>query len=130
MVWLVREGDPIATEGTLSIEGPNLTFAPAGNEAGKVAIPIASMRRVRRRRGTPILALSYPEPNGMAKLFLYFAKPPPLPEDPTPSPVPLFRRPRGLERSAAALALRATHRLLKREIDTWVRALRDAGAGR
>jgi hypothetical protein len=64
---------------------------------------------------------------GKERLFVYFAKPPPLPGARPSSPLPLFRWPRGLERSAAALALRSTSRLLRREIDAWVRALREAG---
>ena len=129
-VWLVREGDPDATEGTLSLEGGSLTFVPEGRDQETMAIPVKGIRKVRRRRGTPVLTLSYPRPEGMGTLFVYFAKPPPLPGEgrEAGSMVPGVLAPRGLERSAAALTMRQANRLLKDEIDGWVRALRAAGA--
>jgi hypothetical protein len=93
-----------------------------------MAIPIGGINRVRRRRGSPLLTLSYPAPEGERKLFVYFAKPPPLPHARTASPEPQLLRPRGLERAAAALTLRQTSRLVKKEIDVWVRALRALSA--
>lgn len=64
------------------------------------------------------------------RLFLYFAKPPPLPGEgrEAGTMVPGVLAPRGLERSAAALTMRQANSLLKDEIDGWVRALRGAGA--
>jgi hypothetical protein len=127
-VWLVREGDPNATEGTLSIEGHSLTFAPADEDSEKIAIPIAGIRKARRRRGTPVLGLSYTGPDGMRRLFIYFAKPPPLPGTQPRPPSSIFRSAKAIERSAAARALQASSRVVKREIEAWVRALRAAGA--
>jgi hypothetical protein len=94
-----------------------------------VAIPIADITGVRRHLGAPLLKVSFRGEEGKVRAYFYFAKPPPLPGERPPSPLPLFRWPRGLERSAAALALRATNRLVRREIEGWVRALREAGAG-
>jgi hypothetical protein len=129
-VWLVREGDPDAIEGTLALEGGSLTFVPEGRDQETVAIPVRGIRKARRRRGTPVLTLSYPRPDGMGSLFVYFAKPPPLPGErrDAAAGVPGVLAPRGLERSAAALTMRQTNKLLKEEIEGWVRALRAAGA--
>jgi hypothetical protein len=128
-VWLVREGDPNAIEGILSIDASSLTFVPQAGGTGKMVIPIAEIRGVRRRRGTPILTLVAPGEEGLRKLFAYFVKPPPLPGERTSAPKRMIRGPRTLERSAAAMTLRAANGLLKRDIDAWVRALGEAGAG-
>ena len=67
---------------------------------------------------------------GQERLFFYFAEPPPLPGErrDASAVVPGALSPRGLERSAAALTMRQANRLLKEEIEAWVRALRAAGA--
>lgn len=124
---MVREGDPAAVEGTLSIEDAILTFEPATEGAQRVSIPKASIRKVRRGRGGPLLSLSYLGTEGVRKLFFYFAKPPPLPGTGPAVPSPMLRWGRGLERSAAALALGAGKRLFKREIEAWVSVLREPG---
>ena len=127
-VWLVREGDPDATEGTLSLEGGSLTFVPQERSQETMAIPVEVIRKVRRRRGTPVLTLSYSE--GMGSLFVYFAKPPPLPGEgrDANAVVPGALAPRGLDRSAGVLTLRQANKLLRGEIEAWVRALRESGA--
>ena len=104
-------------------------FVPAGRHQESLAITVREIRRVRRRRGTPVLTISHPGPDGMESLFVYFAKPPPLPGTRGASPTPTLFTARGLERSAAALTLRQLNRLLRTEIEGWVRALREAGAG-
>jgi hypothetical protein len=126
---MVREGDPTAVEGTLSIEGATLVFVPSAGDGEQVRLPASSIRRVRRGRGSPLLSLSYRDGEGVGKLFVYFAKPPPLPGSRPSTPPPLLRWPRGLERSAAALAMGASKRLLKRDIDAWVQALRELREG-
>lgn len=123
-VWLVREGDPHATEGALSLAGTDLVFSPLSSEGG-LTLPISQLTGVRRRRGAPLLTLVVVTPEGKERLFLYFAKPPPLPGDRESSPALVGTR--GLARSAAALTFHQVNRLLKAEIDAWVRALREAG---
>ena len=128
VVWMVREGDPTATEGTLSIDDTVLRFAPAGG-AEELTIPFGEITKVRRARGGPLLSLFYLDAEGDRKLYVYFAKPPPLPGERPLSPLPRSRWPRGLERAAGALALRASSRLLKRDMDAWVGELRRRGGG-
>src|SRR5688500_9397086 len=79
-VWLVREGDPSATEGVLALEGADLTFA-SSTESERVRVPVQHLRRVRRRRATPVMTCVSVSPSagGEERLFFYFAKPPPLP---------------------------------------------------
>jgi hypothetical protein len=125
-VWLVREGDPGTTEGTLSLEDQLLRFVPSASASETVSIPLSGLERVRRGRGSPLLSLTYRDPEGARKLFFYFAKPPPLPGSTPSAPTPMDRWGRGLERSAAAMTLRASNRLLKKEVGAWVEALREA----
>jgi hypothetical protein len=127
-VWLVREGDPRTTEGKLSLEGTILTFESSmGSEPFQ--LPAEQLRGIRRRRGTPVLTMRSVSAEGEERLYFYFAKPPPLPGErrDADSVVPGALAPRGLERSAAALTMRQANRLLKEEIEGWVRALRAAG---
>lgn len=74
--------------------------------------------------------LRWASADGEEDLFAYFVQPPPLPgESRRPDAVlPGALAPRGLERSAAALTMRQANKLLKDEIDGWVRALAAAGA--
>lgn len=122
--WLVREGDPRATEGVLSLEETDLGFTPSSG-GSPLTLPIRQLKGVRRHRGTPLLTFRVASPEGSERMFVYFAKPPPLPGEGVSSPALIGTR--GLERSAAALTFRQVNRLLKAEIDAWVRALRDAG---
>jgi hypothetical protein len=119
---MVREGSPNETEGSLSLHDEVLAFEPAGPQA-KLEVPRKTILKAHRSRGTPVLNITFDEGEGPTRLFFYFAKPPPLPGERPVTPMPLFRPPRGMERSAAALSLRATNRLLKREIEAWVEAL-------
>jgi hypothetical protein len=131
-VWLYTpEGDSDAIAGMLSLEGSELVFSRAGTEA--VRIDAAAVHSVRRHRLTPVLEVRYRrggrEPDGLA--FFYFAEPPPLPEpgekaDRPPHEMLLPSR-RHIERSGSLLSMRAASRLLKRDIDGWVGAIRGAG---
>lgn len=91
----------------------------AGEEIA-VDVPAADIRRARRRPGAPILQVNYGEDH---ILFLYFAQPPPLPGT-------VRRRgigARTLQRAAAARQLRAASKRLKKTVDEWSQAVREAG---
>lgn len=123
--WLVRPGDPEAGRGTLSLERHSLTFTPDGDEEA-MPIPTNRIRKARRRRGTPILEVTYTDARARpALVFLYFAEPPPLPHTGGGT---WIRPTRGLQRTASALALRARAKQLRDRIDEWAAAIR-AGAG-
>jgi hypothetical protein len=114
---LVRPGSPDAVPGRLSFNGEVVGF---GGEDVALEIPAAEIRRARRRRGSPILEISYGEDR---TVFLYFAEPPPLPGS---NPRPGLGG-KGIERAASAMHLGAESRLLRRMIDEWSEALREAG---
>lgn len=123
-VWLVREGRPEATPGTLSLSPSTVSFHPEDGPA--LEIPLENVVRARRRVGTPILAIRRRE---RGSLYVYFAPPPPLAgtPDPTPSRLPRSRR-RGRRRSIGALRSAGTAR--KALIREWVEAIERARAGR
>jgi hypothetical protein len=122
-VWLVRPGSPEAVRGTLSLERHAVTFAPEdGDEV--FPIPTNRIRRAHRRRGSPILEVTYTDARAEpATVFVYFAEPPPLPHSGGGG---LLRPTRGLQRTAAAMNLRARARELRARIDAWVREIADA----
>jgi hypothetical protein len=128
-VWLVREGRPEAVRGVLRLERHSLTFTADDEEP--LPIPTNRIRGVRRRRATPILEVTYTDARAeKARLFVYFARPPPLPGV---SPMSGRRKPsswilptKGLQQTASAMSLRAASRALKATIDSWVEAIREA----
>lgn len=121
-VWLVRRGDPDTVAGRLSLERHALTFTAEGEEP--LPIPTNRIRRVRRRRGTPILELDYTDARAeVSTVFIYFIKPPPLRRT---GPGTLVLPSRGVERAAGAVSLRASNRMLKPTVASWARAIREA----
>jgi hypothetical protein len=127
VVWLVRPGSPDAVRGRLSLERHALTFTGDGDEE-PLPIPLNRVRRVRRRRGTPILEVDYTDARAeISTVFLYFSEPPPLPR--TGGKTWIFPT-RGLERTVSAANLRAGAKALRPQLDAWVEAIRDASRGR
>jgi hypothetical protein len=126
VVWLVRPGNPEAARGRLSLERHTLTFV-GDSEDEPLPIPLNRVRRVRRRRGAPILEIEYTDARAeISRVFVYFAQPPPLQRTNTPT---LVLPTRGLERAASAVSLRAAAKALRDRIDAWVDAIREAAGG-
>jgi hypothetical protein len=133
-VWLYRpERGPEASAGMLSLDGTALVFS-RDQEALRIAV--ADVRSVRRHRLTPVLEVRYARGGGDpdALALFYFAEPPPLPEpgeraDRSPHEILLPSR-RHLERSGTLLSMRAASKLLKRDIEAWVEAIREAGGAK
>ena len=122
VVWLVRPGNPEAARGRLSVERHALTFTGEGEEE-PLPIPMNRIRRVRRRRGTPILEVEYTDARAeLSQVFLFFVEPPPLPRRGRTWVLPT----RGMERAASAVGLRAAAKILRADIDAWVEAIRGA----
>ncbi|HEX5948191.1 MAG TPA: hypothetical protein VFZ45_01365 [Actinomycetota bacterium] len=122
VVWLVRPGSPEAARGRLSVERHALTFTGEGEEE-PLPIPMNRIRRVRRRRGTPILEVEYTDARAeLSQVFLFFVEPPPLPRRGRTWVLPT----RGMERAASAVGLRAAAKILRADIDAWVDAIRGA----
>ena len=126
-VWLYQPGGPDAVRGTLSLEAASVVFSATGTD-DRVEIDRRSVRAVRRHRFTPVLEIRYERRGREAVALFYFAEPPTLPRpgekaDRGPGEVLLPSR-RHIERSGTLLSMRAASRLLRRDIDRWVRAIR------
>jgi hypothetical protein len=125
-VWLVRPGSPDAAKGRLSLERHALTFTGEGEEE-PLPIPVNRIRRVRRRRGAPILQIDYTDARAeVSTVFLYFSKPPPLPRQ--GGKTWIFPT-RGLERTVSAATLRSAAKALRPQLDAWAAAIRNAAGG-
>jgi hypothetical protein len=123
VVWLIRPGSPEAARGRLSVERHALTFTGDGEEE-PLPIPLNRVRRVRRRRGAPILEVEYTDARAeLSRVFLFFVEPPPLPRTSGRS---WILPTRGMQRAASAVGLRSAARALRSEIDEWVEAIRAA----
>jgi hypothetical protein len=132
-VWLYEPGGPESIRGVLSFDRGAVVFSPA--EGRSLRIEAASARSARRHRLTPVLEVRWErggqDPDGLA--FFYFTEPPRLPRpgekaDGAPYQL-LLPSKRHIERSGSLLSMRATSKLLKRDIDRWVEAIRGVGRG-
>jgi hypothetical protein len=79
-VWAVRLGeyaDEIKGKLVLDPEKARLSFL---HEEGtkSVHISLASIRRVKRALGSPVLHVDFATGNGMARMAFFFARPPPM----------------------------------------------------
>jgi hypothetical protein len=129
-VWLYEPGGPDSLPGRLMLDGAAVVFSRA--DGGTLRIEAGAVRGVRRHRLTPVLEIRYSrgsDPDGVA--LFYFAEPPALPEPGEKAdrgPYHIFLpSPRNIERSGAALSMRAASKLLRADIDRWVEAIRGAG---
>ena len=134
-VWLVhlRRGEVDEIQGALTLEAEAIMFRH--RNGSHTAIPFDSVRRVRRRRGSPILMVTHEESGRLIHAAFYFAQPPPLSPDPVgtvaPGPLAAFGS-RGSQRSSKRKVVRGNVSYLssaslskKAEIETWVEAIRD-----
>jgi hypothetical protein len=131
-VWLWQPGGADAVRGTLVLEGAAVVFVAAGGD--RVQIERGSVRRVRRHRLTPVLEIRYERRGSEALALFYFTEPPALPQpgekaDRGPIEILLPSR-RRLERGARIVSLRAANKLLRRDVEGWVRAIREGSASR
>lgn len=126
---MVRPGRPEATEGVLTLGAGELAFREQGGY--EVALPLDRILGARRRPGTPVLVVRYRDRDDRpARLFFFFTRPPPLPTGRTVGSrrVPFVPSPKGLERTASMMTLRAAALEARATIRTWVKALRGAVA--
>jgi hypothetical protein len=95
-VWMVHlsSGNSADVEGTLRLDDEALVFEHAAKPA-ELRFPLATIARVRRLMGSPVMVVEWTEEAKLERTAFYFAQPPPL--DP-PTPEDLARsteRPRG-----------------------------------
>ena len=124
-MWLVRAGSLEDTPGRLSLDDGEIRFTPRDTKEADVRVRTDRIARARRLRGTPVLELTLAGAL-QETLFLYFVQPPPLGRSGRPEGRSIANPMRGLERAAAGMGLRASGKLLRRQVDEWVRAIRES----
>jgi hypothetical protein len=118
-------------KGTLELQDDALAFSPADAHPD-LRIPLVTISKVRRLRGSPVLMVVYGTPEGAKRTAFYFAQPPPLGvllgQDPLDRPRGLeaFRSPKRRARRDNVGYLGVTNRQKKDLLMEWVRAVRVA----
>jgi hypothetical protein len=121
--------------GTLSLQPGHLVFEPRAADAGALRIPLSTIRRVRRLRGSPVLMVVHERAGRKTDTAFYFVQPPPLapvlPQGDRPTPLSFARASRRRARRQNVGYLGSSGREKRRHIEEWARALdeaiRDAG---
>jgi len=133
--WAVELGPettPEDVKGTLALQGDSLAFSPADEALPFLRIPLASISKVRRLRGSPVLMVVHGTQAALRRTAFYFAQPPPLGvllgQQTTERPAGLgaFRNPKRRARRDNVGYLGMTNREKKALLTEWVRAVRAA----
>ena len=122
-VWMVHARTTLdGVKGVLSLEQRALVFRPDGGRSAETVIPLDDVRRVGRAPGSPVLEVRVAIPGGPSIIGFYFVQPPSL--SPPTEGIRLFSR--YLARRRAIGRLRAGNAVKRREVEEWVRVVRDA----
>ena len=109
-------------KGKLTIDEQAVVFVPEGGRASETVLPLGSIDRVRRARGTPVLELAVDLPNAPSMIGFYFIQPPPLAQPGAGLKVV----DKFLTKRRAVIKLRVGSTTKRDEVDRWVRAIRNS----
>ena len=124
--WMVHARTTLdGVKGVLSLEQRALVFRPDGGRSAETVIPLDDLRRVGRAPGSPVLEVRVAIPGAPPVIGFYFVQPPSL--SPPAEGFRLFSR--YLARRRAIGKLRAGNAAKRREVEQWVRVVRDAQRG-
>jgi hypothetical protein len=125
IVWMVHARTSIeGVRGTLSLDGPSLVFVPDGGRAAETILPLGSINRVRRARGTPVLEVAVDLPNAPPIIGFYFIEPPPLAQP--GAGLRIFEH--FLAKRRAVIKLQVGNTTKRDEVDRWVQSIRTTKA--
>lgn len=130
-VWEVdlTRGDVRERAGTLALEAEALVFRPE-TEGGERRILLASIVRVRRLVGSPVLMVRHAAGAVPLRTAYYFVEPPPLRPADDVMPRPLSGSLRRRTRRDGVRQLAVGNVRKREELRSWERALREAIARR
>ena len=134
IAWAVELGPQAAPDdvkGTLALEDDALTFSPADQAHPLARIPLASISKVRRLRGTPVLLVVHGSETAVWRTAFYFVQPPPLgalmgQSTERPAGLAALRNPKRRARRDNVGYLGMTNREKKALLAEWVSAVRTA----
>jgi hypothetical protein len=111
-------------KGTLSLDDRALVFVPEGGRAAETVLPVGSIVRAHRARGTPVLEVAIDVPDAPSVIGFYFVQPPPLAQ----AGSGLRVLDRFLLKRRAVIKLKVAGTAKRDEVDLWVLAIRAAQA--
>jgi hypothetical protein len=120
-VWMVHGRTSIeGVKGMLNLEDRAIVFVPEGGRSAETVLPVASISRVSRARGTPVLEVAINLPNAPSVIGFYFVQPPPL-AHPGGGLKVLDKL---VAKRQAVIKLRVGSATKRDEVDLWVSAIR------
>lgn len=134
-VWaveLVPGARPEEVRGSLALEADALVFTPRDEASMARRLPLATLVKVRRLRGSPVLMVVREEGGAQARTAFYFVQPPPLDRPETPPRPGFLGFQRNVERKARRQNLGyfgVWNRKKKVIVREWERAVRSALRG-
>ena len=111
-------------KGKLTLDERAVVFVPEGGRASETVLPLGSINRVRRARGTPVLEVAVELPNAPSMIGFYFIEPPPLAH--TGAGLKVVDK--FLTKRRAVIKLRVGGTTKRVEVDRWVQAIRSSQA--
>jgi hypothetical protein len=122
-VWMVHGRTPLdGVKGMLSLQDRAIVFVPEGGRSSDTVLPVASIGKVGRARGTPVLEVATDLPNAPSVIGFYFVQPPPLAEPAGGLKV----LDKFLAKRQAVIKLRVGSATKRDEVDLWVSAIKMA----
>ena len=116
-------------QGTLSLQPGHLVFEPRAGSA-PIRIPLGSIRKIRRLRGSPVLLVIHAGVPKDAQTAFYFVQPPPLEpvvgQGERPTPFSFGRASRRRRRRENVQYLGMSNASRRAQIDEWVREVKAA----
>lgn len=106
----------------MTLDDRALVFVPEGGRGAETILPLGSIVRARRARGTPVLEVRIDVPNAPSVIGFYFVQPPPLAQSGSRARV----WDRFLTKRKAVITLKVAGTTKREEVDLWVLAIRSA----
>jgi len=132
-VWaveLTRDAPAEEVEGSLALEAEALVFTPKDGARPARRFALASVRKVRRLRGSPVLMVVREEAGLLARTAFYFVQPPPLDRPRAERPgLGAFRNPQRKARRENASYFGVWNQEKRPIVREWERAVRRALPG-
>ena len=122
-VWMVHSRTALdGVKGTLSLDDRTLVFLPEGGRASETVLPVSSIVRAHRVRGTPVLEVATDLPNAPQVIGFYFVEPPRLADHRAGLKV----LDRFMTKRRAVIRLKVGNTAKGEQVDRWVAAIKGA----
>jgi hypothetical protein len=121
-VWMVHQRTALAgVKGTISLDDRTLLFVPEGGRAAETVLPVRSIVRAHRARGTPVLEVVVDLPDAPSVIGFYFVEPPALADHGAGKVLDRF-----MTKRRAVIRLKVGSTAKREQVDRWVSAIKGA----